>query len=314
MSEPYVLSEAHISEAEAELSNLLDFARWSMSQFNLSGIYFGHGTDNSWDEALSLIAHVLHLPQPIHEDFFSARLTTSEKRDVIALVKTRIEQQIPLPYLTNQAWFAGLPFYVDERVLVPRSPFAELLADRFASFIESEPAHILDMCTGSGCIAIAAAHVFQEASVDAVDISEDALAVAEFNVHQHQVTDRVFPIRSNLFENLQGQQYDLIICNPPYVDAEDMADMPAEYHHEPELGLAAGNEGLDLVDIILEQAAAHLSDNGWLFVEVGNSLVHMPEAYPDLPIHWVNLEQGGIGIFAIDKSSLENWNEGKVNS
>jgi len=307
----YQLTEQHINEVQQDLQTVLDFARWTMTQFNLANIYFGHGTDNAWDESLSLIAQVLQLPQPMHPDFFNARLTATEKLQLIELMKLRIEQRIPLAYLTNQAWFAGLPFYVDERVLVPRSPFAELLADGFSSWFETPPQNILDMCTGSACIAIAAAYTFPEASVDAVDISEDALEVAEINIQEHQLSDRVFPIQSDLFSNLQGQQYDLIICNPPYVDAEDMSDLPDEFQHEPELGLAAGNFGLDLVDTILKTAPQHLSHNGWLFVEVGNSLVHIPAVYPDLPLHWVNLEQGGDGIFAINKASLEAWNNGE---
>lgn len=311
MSGEYQLTEQHINEVQQDLKTVLDFARWTMTQFNLANIYFGHGTDNAWDESLSLIAQVLQLPQPLHHDFFNARLTASEKLQVMDLVKIRIEKRIPLAYLTHQAWFAGLPFYVDERVLVPRSPFAELLANGFSSWYETAPQNILDMCTGSACIAIAAAYVFPEASVDAVDISEDALEVAEINIQEHQLSERVFPIQSDLFSNLQGQEYDLIICNPPYVDAEDMSDLPEEFHHEPELGLAAGNFGLDLVDNILKTAAQHLSHNGWLFVEVGNSLVHIPAVYPDLPLHWVNLEQGGDGIFAINKASLEAWNNGE---
>lgn len=310
MSEEYQLSQEQVEEVIHDLQSVMDFARWTMTQFNLAGVYFGHGTDNSWDESLSLIAQVLQLPQPVHTDFFPARLTASEKLQVIELMLTRIQQRIPLAYLTQQAWFAGLPFYVDERVLVPRSPFAELLADGFASWLEQPPQQVLDMCTGSACIAIAAAYIFPEAHVDAVDISEEALQVAEINVQEHNLTHRVFPVQSDLFQNLQGQTYDLIICNPPYVDAEDMADMPAEFHHEPELGLAAGNFGLDLVDRILKDAPQFLSDNGWLFVEVGNSLVHIPAVYPDLPVHWVNLEQGGDGIFAINKESLLAWNAG----
>lgn len=307
----YQLSEAQVAEVIADLQTVLDVARWTMTQFNVSGVYFGHGTDNSWDEALSLIAQVLQLPQPVHSDFLSARVTSSEKLQIVEMVLLRIQKRIPLAYLTNQAWFAGLPFYVDERVLVPRSPFAELLSDGFASWLETPPEHILDMCTGSACIAIASAYVFPEANVDAVDISEDALQVAEVNVSEHNLAHRVFPIQSDLFLNLQGQQYDLIICNPPYVDAEDMADLPEEFAHEPELGLAAGNYGLDLVDTILEEAPNYLSENGWLFVEVGNSLVHIPAVYPDLPLHWVQLEQGGDGIFAINKEALAAWNDQK---
>ncbi|BDX07530.1 50S ribosomal protein L3 N(5)-glutamine methyltransferase [Planctobacterium marinum] len=314
MSGDYQLTEQHKNEVKNDLRSVLDLARWTMTQFNLANLYFGHGTDNAWDEALSLIAQVLQLPQPVHEDFLKARLTQSEKQQVLELVQLRVEKRVPLAYLTNQAWFAGLPFYVDERVLVPRSPFAELLANGFSSWLEAPPQQILDMCTGSACIAIAAAYAFPESSVDAVDISDDALQVAEINIQEHQLSARVFPIQSDLFSNLQGQTYDLIICNPPYVDAEDMSDLPQEFHHEPELGLAAGNYGLDLVDNILKNAAQHLSHNGWLFVEVGNSLVHIPAAYPELPLHWVNLELGGDGIFAINKAELVAWNNGEKNS
>lgn len=308
--EEYRLTVEQCNEAVSDLEDVLDMARWTMTQFNMAHLYFGHGTDNAWDEALTLIAQVLHLPQPLHEDFFAARLTTSERQTVVSLVDQRIEKRIPLAYLTHQAWFAGLPFYVDERVLVPRSPFSELLENQFSSWYDAPPSHILDMCTGSACIAIAAAYVFPEANVDAVDVSTDALAVAEININEHQVSDRVFPLQSDLFTNLTGQVYDLIICNPPYVDAEDMSDLPSEFHHEPELGLAAGHLGMDLVDTILKTAAQHLSHNGWLFVEVGNSLVHMPDLYPNLPLHWVNLENGGVGVFAINKAELEAWNSG----
>ena len=313
MTEEYQLTEEQVSEVLSELHSVLDLARWTMTQFNVSNIYFGHGTDNSWDESLSLIAQVLQLPQPVHGDFFTARLTTSEKLQIIELMLQRIRNRVPLAYLTGQAWFAGLPFYVDNRVLVPRSPFAELIADGFSSWMDAPPEHVLDMCTGSACIAIACAYVFPEANIDAVDISTDALQVAEINVGEHNLAHRVFPVQSDLFQNLQGQEYDLIICNPPYVDAEDMADMPEEFRHEPELGLAAGNYGLDLVDVILKSAPQFLTDQGWLFVEVGNSLVHIPAVYPDLPVHWVNLENGGDGIFAIDKASLLTWNSQQNN-
>lgn len=312
MTEETFFQAHEIEEAKKELHTLLDLARWTFSQFNRAHLYFGHGTDNAWDESLSLIAQSLHLPQPLHETFFSARLTDSEKKVVLDLVQRRVNEHVPLAYLTNQAWFAGLPFYVDERVLVPRSPFAELIDNGFENYVEEAPQNILDMCTGSACIAIAAAATFPEAQVDAVDISAEALEVAAINIEEHQVSDRVFPIQSDLFQQLAGHRYDLIICNPPYVDAEDMSDLPAEFHHEPELGLAAGDDGLDLVKTILNQAPNFLTDNGWLFVEVGNSLVHVHSVFPELPIHWVKLEHGGDGIFAINKQQLVTYfNEDK---
>ena len=294
-----------------ELQTLLDVTRWSMTQFNQAGLYFGHGTDNAWSEALSLVSHVLHLPHNMSENdvqlLMPSRLTSVEKDTILELVKLRIVKQLPIAYLTNQAWFCGLPFYVDERVLVPRSPFAELIQDGFSEWLEHQPTHVLDLCTGSACIAIALAYQFEHAQVDAVDISQDALDVAHINVHEHELDHRVFPIMSDLMQALKGQKYDLIVSNPPYVDEEDMADLPAEFHHEPELGLAAGNDGLDLVDIILKQAPQHLTDNGWLFVDVGNSQVHMQDKYPELELKWVEFSQGGHGVFAISKAQLEGY-------
>lgn len=300
-----------LDDALQELSTVLDLARWTFSQFNRGNVYLGHGTDNGWDEALSLVAHILHLPQPLHEDFFKAKVTRHERAAVLELVKRRIDERVPLAYLTNESWFCGLPFYVDERVLIPRSPFAELIENRFENFLEDSPAHILDMCTGSACIAIAAAHAFPDTQVDAVDISRDALDVAEINIQEHQLDDRVFPIESDLFSQLSAQKYDLIICNPPYVDAEDMDDLPDEFHHEPRLGLEAGEDGLDLLPAIFEGAHRHLSEQGWLFVEVGNSQVHMLSRFPDLPINWVNLERGGHGILAINQTQLQQYFSGE---
>ena len=200
-----------------------------------------------------------------------------------------------------------MPFYVDERVLIPRSPFAELIQNEFAPFVESTPANILDMCTGGACIAIALAHAYPEAQVDAVDISTDALEVADINIQEHGLSHRVYPIQSDLFSSLAGQKYDLIVTNPPYVDAEDMADLPEEYHHEPELALAAGDDGLDLVDIMLKEAPTYLNDGGWLFVEVGNSEVHMSERFSGLEVIWLEFENGGSGIFAVRKDTLVQY-------
>lgn len=314
MSSQSHFQPSDIHEAQTELRSILDLARWTLTQFNKAGLYYGHGTDNPWDEALGLIAQALHLPQPLHADFLTANTTKSERQEVLELVQRRVNERKPMAYLTNQAWFAGLPFYVDERVLVPRSPFSELIENGFEHFIEQPPQQILDMCTGSACIAIACAYRFPDSFVDAVDISNDALQVADINIQEHGLTERVFPIESDLFSSLQGQTYDLIICNPPYVDAEDMADLPPEFHHEPELGLAAGNDGLDLVRVILTRAATHLNDGGWLFVEVGNSLVHMDQGFPDLPLHWVQLEMGGDGIFAINKEQLVAYFSGEQDS
>jgi ribosomal protein L3 glutamine methyltransferase len=301
----------NLAEVTDDLDSILDIVRWSVSRFNQAGLYYGHGTDNSWDEAVSLVFQLLHLPQNMSqqngEQIFHARLTKSEKGLIAGMVIRRVQERIPAAYLTNQAWFCDLPFYVDERVLVPRSPYAELINKRFDNWLHHEPQNILDLCTGGGCIAIALAYAFEEAQIDAVDISSDALQVAEINIGEHQLAHRVFPIQSDMMTALRGQQYDLIVSNPPYVDEEDMADLPDEFRHEPELGLAAGEDGLDLVHNILLQAPAHLTENGWLFVEVGNSQVHMDASYPDLPISWVEFEHGGHGVFAINKSALVKY-------
>lgn len=298
----------YLDEAINDLHSILDMVRWSVSRFNDAQLYYGHGTDNAWDEAVSLVLHGLHLPQNLPaqtgDGLFSARLTKGEREMVAELVLKRVQTRLPLPYITNEAWFCGLPFYVDERVLIPRSPFAELIETGFEPFVTSPPTSILDMCTGGGCIAIALAYQFPEAQIDAVDISPDALEVADMNIQEHQLAERVYPIESDLFISLEGQRYDLIVSNPPYVDAEDMADLPEEFQHEPELALAAGEDGLDLVEQMLRQATQYLNDGGWMFVEVGNSEVHMQHRFAGLDVQWLEFAQGGHGIFAVSKETL----------
>lgn len=295
-----------ISDAVAELTSVHDWLRFAVSKLNQAGVYLGHGTDNPWDEAASLLAFILHLPPLTNEKLFNTRLTRAERQSFISLLQQRIEQRIPAAYLTQQAYFAGLAFYVDERVLVPRSPIAELIADKFSRQLNGKtPQHILDLCTGSGCIAIACAYAFTEAEVDAVDISPDALDVAQYNIEQHGLEHRVFPILSDAYQALAGAKYDLIVTNPPYVDAEDMADLPDEYRHEPELGLASGDDGLALTRRILRQAAAHLTDGGVLVCEVGNSMLQLQQDFPDVAFDWLEFEHGGLGVFAIHKAELE---------
>lgn len=301
------MENAEIQEAIEELQTILDVVRWSFSRFNEAGLFFGHGTDNAWDEAVSLTLQTLHLPQQINEHLFQARLTPTEKEQVLCLVFRRINERIPAAYLTHQAWFCELPFYVDERVLVPRSPIAELIKKGFEGYLAKPPEHILDLCTGSGCIAIACAYEFPDALVDAVDISVDALEVAAINIEEHQLSDQVFPLKSDVFSGVANQKYDLIVTNPPYVDAEDIADMPEEFHIEPEIGLAAGKDGLDIVRTILKRAPDYLNDGAWIIVEVGNSLVHMQAQFPDLPLEWVEFEFGGDGVFAIQREALVSY-------
>lgn len=288
-----------------ELFTLRDFIRWGASEFNAAQLYFGHGTDNPWDDAEHLVLHAVHLMPPLDGEWLSARLTRDERERALRNLKRRIDERIPASYITNQAWFAGLPFYVDERVLVPRSPIAELIQKQFAPWLEQEPARVLDLCTGSGCIGIACAYAFQDAEVQLSDISYDALAVAQENIERHHLQERVFAIQSDLFNNLHGQQFDLIVSNPPYVDSDDLATMPEEYHAEPEIGLGSGEDGLDFTRRLLAEAKDLLTDNGLLIVEVGNSWKALEKAFPHLPFTWVELERGGHGVFVLRKEDLE---------
>lgn len=299
------MEKIFVEEVVKDLRTIQDMVRWAVSRFSGADVFLGHGTDNCWDEAVSLVMQTLHLPPDMDASIQYARLTCSERQQLVELIVQRIQQRIPVPYLTNTAWFAGMSFYVDQRVLIPRSPFAELIEQRFEAWLhQRQPQHILDMCTGSGCIAIVLAETFKEAEVDAVDLSADALAVAEINIQRHGMANKVIPILSDLFDGVGQQRYDLIVCNPPYVDGEDMDNLPEEYRHEPAMALAAGTDGLQLVRRLLAQAADHLTDNGWLFVEVGNSMIHMQQQMAFLPVEWVELDNGGHGIFAIDKHTL----------
>ena len=301
-----VLDKIFVDEAVTELRTIGDMLRWSVSRFNDANIYYGHGTDNAWDEAIALVFHALHLPEEIGQQVINSNLTSSEKHKIVELILRRIRERLPVPYLTNKAMFAGLEFYVDERVLVPRSPIAEMIANRFSPWLYNKPVNrVLDLCTGSACIAIACAYEFDNAEVDALDISEDALEVAQINIETLGVMDRVFPMESNLFSAIpKGPHYDLIVSNPPYVDAEDIDDMPEEYHHEPAIGLASGRDGLEITKRILANAADYLTEDGLLVVEVGNSMVHLDEQFPDVPFTWVSFENGGDGVFVLTRDQL----------
>lgn len=300
------MDKIFVDEAVTELRTIGDMLRWAVSRFNDANIYYGHGTDNAWDEAIALVFHALHLPEEIGQQVILSNLTSSEKHKIVELIIRRVRERLPVPYLTNKARFAGLEFYVDERVLVPRSPIAEMINNQFSPWLYNKPVHrIMDLCTGSGCIAIACAHAFEDAEVDALDISEDALEVAQINIESLDVMERVFPIQSDLFSAIpKGPHYDLIVSNPPYVDAEDIGDMPDEYHHEPAIGLASGRDGLDLTKRILANAADYLTENGVLVVEVGNSMVHLIEQFPDVPFTWVDFEFGGDGVFVLTRDQL----------
>ncbi|KAB7684449.1 50S ribosomal protein L3 N(5)-glutamine methyltransferase [Plesiomonas shigelloides] len=298
------MDKIFVDEAVNELHTIQDMLRWTVSRFNAAGLYYGHGTDNPWDEAVALVLPTLFLPLDFPADMRNCRLTPSERHRIVERVLRRINDRVPVAYLTNSAWFCGMEFYVDERVLVPRSPIGELIQNHFEGLLPREPLRILDMCTGSGCIAIACAAEFPDAEVDAVDISTDALTVAEQNIYAHALEQRVIPIRSDVFRDLPQDKYDLIVTNPPYVDAEDIADMPDEYHHEPAIGLASGMDGLKLTKRILAGAPDYLAEDGVLICEVGNSMVHLEAQYPEIPFTWLEFEHGGLGVFMLTRQQI----------
>ncbi len=288
-----------------ELHTMNDFVRLGTSLFNAAHLYFGHGTDNAIDEAMMLVLHALHLEHEPPENFWSARLTHAEKFIILDLFRQRIEKRLPAAYLCGEAWFAGLRFHINEHVLIPRSPLAELINAHFQPWVDVECLeYALDLCTGSGCIALATALTLPQVHVDATDISPDALAVAQQNADDYNVQEQVEIIHSDLFENLGGRRYDLILSNPPYVDMKELADMPDEYGHEPVLGLAAGQDGLDIVKRILCEAEDYLTENGVLIVEVGASQRALMETYPDVDFLWLDFNHGGSGVFLLTVRQL----------
>jgi len=281
---------------------------WASKEFEASNLYYGHGTDNAYDEAVFMVLRSLDIPFDVADKLLNQPLDASAIDKVVALINERIRTRKPAAYLLNEAWFAGLPFFVNEHVLVPRSPFAELIAEQFSPWCDADNVKsILDIGTGSGCIAIASALAFPDAKVDAVDISADALAVARRNIERHELQQRVTLFESDLFDEIKDRQYDLIIANPPYVDDEDMAALPAEYQHEPVVGLHAGQDGLDIVKRILESAADHLTERGVIAVEVGNSQHALSEQYPDVPFLWLEFEHGGEGVFLFTREEVQRW-------
>lgn len=297
------------NDALPHLLTIRDMIRWGASRMNEAELHFGHGTDNAIDEAAALILHALHLPPDLHTDYFESRLTPPEKQVAMELIRRRIIERKPAAYLSQRAWFMGLPFYVDERVLIPRSPLAELIERQFAPWLSDnrKVTAILDFGTGSGCIGIACAYAFPDAHIDLVDISADALEVARRNVADHGLEDQIELIQSDLFAALKNRRYDIIISNPPYVDLKELEALPEEYRHEPQLGLAAGAAGLDVVEKILSQAATYLQRHGLLVVEVGNAQYALCEAFPDAPFTWLEFERGGQGVFLLNASQLSQF-------
>ncbi|MBI5921780.1 MAG: 50S ribosomal protein L3 N(5)-glutamine methyltransferase [Betaproteobacteria bacterium] len=286
-----------------QLQTLRDWLRFAVSRFNEAGLHFGHGCDNAYDEAAWLLLHTLHLPRDRLEPFLDAKLTRAERMAVHHVLQLRIAKRMPTAYLTHEAWLGECRFYVDERVIVPRSYFGELLANDFAPWLESPESvrTALDLCTGSGCLAIMMALVFHEARIDAVDLSANALAVARRNVADYALDDRVRLVESDLFDALGKQRYDLIVSNPPYVTAAAMAALPPEYRHEPALALAAGADGLDIVRRILQHARNRLAAHGLLAVEVGHNRDLVEAAFPELPMTWVDCAGGEGKIFILQK-------------
>jgi ribosomal protein L3 glutamine methyltransferase len=300
------------SEAEvfASLHTALDYLRYGVSCFERAQLHFGHGTDNAVDEARLLVCHALDLPLDAPDVLFNSRLLETEKARVLALITRRVEERCPAAYLTGEAWFAGLPFAVDERVIVPRSPIAELIETGFAPWMDApeQVARVLDLCTGSGCIAIACAHAFPNAQVDAVDISAPALQVAAENVARYDLTDRVHLIESDLLANVDPEaRYSLIVCNPPYVGEQELASLPDEFSREPTLALAGGRDGLALIGRILEGAAKHLAADGILVLELGNTAAAAEQQWPSLPFTWLEFERGGHGVCLLHASDLVQW-------
>jgi len=296
----------NLEASQRELSTVRDLIRYAVSRFTAGQIFFGHGSSNAWDEAVYLVLHSLALPLDQLEPFLDARLLEEERAKVLDVIRRRVEERLPAAYLTHEAWLGEHRFYVDERVIVPRSFIAELLDEQLAPWID-DPWRInsaLDLCTGSGCLAILTALAFPEATVDAIDLSEDALAVAKRNVDDYQLAERVRLVHSNLFAKVANQRYDLIISNPPYVNAESVAALPAEYLKEPEMALGSGEDGLDATRVILAEAKRHLNPGGLLVVEIGHNRDDLEAAFPDLPFTWLETSAGNEYVFMLNAEDL----------
>ncbi|QPF36919.1 50S ribosomal protein L3 N(5)-glutamine methyltransferase [Acinetobacter sp. TTH0-4] len=323
------ISPEHLQEAAENLNTIRDFIRFGVSALRQYDAHLGQGTEDFFAESSALVLQTLALDWNANPEILDAKLLPSEKAEFISLLERRINEKVPTSYLLNLAYFCDNPYYVDERVLIPRSPIAELINQRFAPYCLDEngqmreaqnnlpenpqpkmPRRILDMCTGSGCIAIALSYAFPESEVDATDISKEALEVASINAEHHNMQYQVALMESDLFAKIPAEnQYDLIVSNPPYVDAEDMADLPAEFLHEPELALAAGQDGLDLVRKMLAQAADYLTEDGLIVIEVGNSEWAMKQNFNTIDFHWLTFQKGGSGIFALTAAQCRQYRD-----
>ncbi len=292
--------------AAEELFTIRDWLRFTVSRFEESAIFYGHGTDNAYDEAAWLILSALHLPHDTLENFLDAVITEQERRHLAHLIERRVTERTPTAYLVREAWLKGFKFYVDERVIVPRSFIAELLEESLAPWIEFPEmvASAADICTGSGCLGILLAHAFPDAAIDVVDISPDAISVANINIANYGLQEQVRAIQSDMFTALKGKTYDLIISNPPYVDAPSMAALPQEYRNEPQLALGSGLAGLDHTHTLLREAPKHLNEGGLLVVEIGHNCDALLEAYPDVPFTWLEVDAGNEFVFLISREDL----------
>lgn len=290
------------------LTRIRDYIRWGASCFAEHQVFLGHGTVTPLDEAAAIVLHTLHQPYDLADAYLDSVLTLDERHAVVELIKRRINERKPSAYLTNEAIFAGLAFYVDERVLVPRSPIAELIEQRFDPWIsEDQVFNVLDLCTGSACIAIACAYAFPDAQVDAVELSEDAMAVAQINIEKHDLGDQVELYQSDLFNELPPKPYDIIVSNPPYVAISEWEQLPPEFHAEPEMGFTGGDTGLDLVIRILVDAKRYLAEQGILIVEVGSSAETLQDMFPTVPFHWLEFERGGDGVFLLTAEQVKEY-------
>ncbi|WP_305907934.1 50S ribosomal protein L3 N(5)-glutamine methyltransferase [Methylomarinum sp. Ch1-1] len=290
------------------LSSIRDYIRWGASQFAANRVFLGHGTVTALDEAAAIVLHTLDQPYNLAETYLDTMLTMEEREAVVDLIRRRIRERKPSAYLTHEAIFAGLPFYVDERVLVPRSPLAELIEERFDPWIDEERVfNVLDLCTGSGCIAIACAYAFPEAQIDAVELSDDACEVARINIEKHDLADQVTLHQSDLFTALPRKPYDIIVSNPPYVSVEEWEGLPPEFHAEPAMGFKGGVSGLDLVLRILVDAGRYLTEHGILVIEVGSSSETLQHLFPEVPFYWLEFERGGDGVFLLTAEQLNHY-------
>lgn len=275
-----------------------------IAKFEAAQVFLGHGTDNYWDEALHLTLPLLGIEFDAPESILESVLSSNDRALLNAALKRRVEERVPTPYITQQGWFCGMPFFVDERVLIPRSPIGELIGQAFAPWVSAEPKRVLDMCTGSACIAIACAELFPKAYVDAVDIDPSVLQVAKINVDEYGVGERLRLVQSDMFQALAGEKYDLIVCNPPYVDGPDMASLPPEFLHEPRLALESGADGLDFTRQFLRQVGDFVTDDAVVILEVGNSWEALEQVYPDVPFTWLEFADGGSGVCLLHAADI----------